>query len=100
MASALLMALICMGVYRTAEAVDITQPVSLGVVPAGPEYMEDLSPSDVFYDLYLVADAKDVPGYDTYDFPCGSPTAPRQILSSSGRRLPLPAGGRRPRRRL
>ena len=73
MASALLMALICMGVYRTAEAVDITQPVSLGVVPAGPEYMEDLSPSDVFYDLYLVADAKDVPGYDTYDFSVREP---------------------------
>ena len=94
MAAALLMALMYMEGYRTAEAQDFTRPVSLCVVPAGSEYREDLRTSDILYDLYRVADVKKVPGYDVCDFSVRAPystasdpvTIGKEITSAGWRR--------------
>lgn len=57
-----------------AETVDVTRQVSLTVKPAGGgeqdknEFSDDIGNAHIVIDLYKVADAKKVSGYDTYDF--------------------------------
>ena len=49
-------------------ALDLAAPVSMEIVPAGADLMQDLHEEDILYDLYQIADAVAVPGSDTYDF--------------------------------
>ena len=68
-AAAVLTALLLVVLFSVnALTLDLQTPVSLGVVPAGAEYLTDLDPADIVYDLYKVADAAEVPGFETYDF--------------------------------
>ena len=59
------------GLDGEAEAIDFNQKCSVTVSPVDPkntEYAADLDTADVVIDLYKVADAVAVDGYDTYDF--------------------------------
>lgn len=51
-----------------AEAIDFDKSCSLTVNAAGGELAEDAAKADVVIDLYKVADAKPVSGYDTYTY--------------------------------
>lgn len=52
----------------TARAVDFDKSCSLKVNPGGGEFAEDLAKADVVVDLYRVAKAIPVNGYDTYTY--------------------------------
>ena len=52
----------------SAEAIDFDKSCSLTVNAAGGEFAEDAAAADVVIDLYKVADAKPVSGYDTYTY--------------------------------
>ena len=52
----------------TAWAIDLTQANSLTVAPGPSEWAEDLAKANVVVDLYLVAGARAVDGYDTYSY--------------------------------
>ena len=51
-----------------ARAVDFDKECSLEVEPGSPELAEDLAKAGIRLDLYKVADAAPVPGYDTYAY--------------------------------
>lgn len=51
-----------------AEAIDFDKSCSLTVNAAGGELAEDAAKANVVIDLYKVADAKPVSGYDTYTY--------------------------------
>lgn len=56
------------GLGKEAKAVDFTKKCSLTVEPGSEELVEDIANADVVVDLYKVADAVPVSGYDAYDF--------------------------------
>ena len=51
-----------------AKAVDFDKSCSLNIHPGGGEYAEDVADANVVVDLYQVADAMPVAGYDTYTY--------------------------------
>lgn len=55
------------GLSGEAKAVDLNTDCSLTIAPGGAE-LEDLSEANVVVDLYKVADAVPVSGYDTYTY--------------------------------
>lgn len=55
------------GLSGQARAVDFNKACSLTIAPGGPE-LDDLAEADVVVDLYKVADAAPVSGYDTYTY--------------------------------
>lgn len=58
---------------RAVHAVDWEADCSLKVIPGGSDMAEDLEKANVKIDLYRVADAIPVPGYDTYDWEIKEP---------------------------
>lgn len=53
---------------RAAQAVDFDKACSLTIIPGGGEFAEDLAAADLVIDLYQVAKAAPVSGYDTYTY--------------------------------
>lgn len=54
-----------------AEFIDLAQPCSVRIEPVDPqktEFSEDLKSADIVYDIYMIAEAEEVPGYDTYTY--------------------------------
>lgn len=55
-----------------ADTIDVTKAVSLTVYPGGgadtEESADDIDSADIVIDLYKIADAKEIDGYDTYEF--------------------------------
>ena len=58
---------------RSAHAIDLNQNCSLTVNPGNAMLAEDLAKANVVIDLYRVADAAPVTGYDTYDWAMTEP---------------------------
>ena len=58
---------------RSAHAIDLNQNCSLTVNPGNAMLAEDLAKANVVIDLYRVADAAPVAGYDTYDWAMTEP---------------------------
>ena len=58
---------------RSARAVDLDQNCSLKVNPGNSIVADDIATANVVIDLYRVADAVPVKGYDTYDWKLNEP---------------------------
>lgn len=58
---------------RSARAVDLDQNCSLKVNPGNSIVADDIATANVVIDLYRVADAVPVTGYDTYDWKLNEP---------------------------
>ncbi len=65
----LLLAALLLGLFPAlAGAVDLTQKGYVTVAPGGTEVIEELKGASLVLDVYKVAAAAEVPGYDTYSF--------------------------------
>lgn len=58
---------------RVIQAVDVTKPCSLTILPGFDD--EDVDKADIVVDYYKVADVVADPNYDTYSFEVAMPTA-------------------------
>ncbi len=71
--------------------IDLASACAVTAKPGIPEYAEDLALADVVIDLYRVADAVKVDGYDTYTYELRGPYAALRdsILDGDGMRTDL-----------
>lgn len=70
-AACLVATLFCGTAMATGAPVNLTEKKSVTVLPSSKDYEDDIAKADVVMDLYKVADARAVDGYDAYTFDFG-----------------------------